>query len=81
MPDISQVSGAVTVFPSLYVSPFGNDGTIPLYSSIPIRTQLDSDCLPCVICGNSNTRFEIIQQEAFKVKTPLKNQITLSLGT
>jgi hypothetical protein len=81
MPDISEISGRVTLFPSLYVSPFGNDGTIPLYSSIPIRTQLDAECLPCVVCGNSNTRFEIIEQEAFKVKTPIKNEITVSFGT
>lgn len=81
MPDISKISGKVTVFPSLYVSPFGNDGTIPLYSSIPIRTQLDDACLPCVVCGNSNTRFEIIEQEAFRIEATAANQITLSLGT
>jgi hypothetical protein len=69
MPTIAQASEPITEFPNLYMSPFGSDGIIPLYSSIPIKTTNNS-CLPCVVCGNSNTRKQII---LFAASTPNSN--------
>ncbi len=64
MPTIAQLSEPVSVFPSVYISPFGNDGVIPLYSSIPLNNNTSGQCLPCVVCGNSKTRAEVISEEA-----------------
>jgi hypothetical protein len=59
MPSIQTASIPVTSFPNEFVSPWGNDEPIPLYSSVPLRSPVVG-CLPCVVCGNSNTRYEII---------------------
>jgi hypothetical protein len=63
MPTIAQLSEPVDVFPNLYISPYGNDGVIPLYSSVPINNFTSGDCLPCVVCGNSKTRAQILADQ------------------
>ena len=68
MPNISQISQQITEFPNLYISPYGNDGIIPLYSSVPIDNMTSGDCLPCVLCGNSVVRGKAIAQEAIKLQ-------------
>jgi hypothetical protein len=65
MPSILTAATPVTDFPNVYISPYGNDGVIPLYSSIPIyNTPSEASCLPCVVCGNSSTRQEINTAQA-----------------
>lgn len=61
MPTIQSASKEITDFPNAFISPFGNDGVIPLYSSIPIDFDGGEDCLPCVVCGNSAVRSKVIQ--------------------
>lgn len=51
MPDIAAANAPLTVLPNLFVSPFGNDETVPMYSSIPVSSSLATGCLPCVVCG------------------------------
>lgn len=63
MPSIIDASVKVTEFPNRFVSPFGDDPIVPLYSSVPIVVE-DSSCLPCVVCGNFATRNKVIQQQA-----------------
>jgi len=64
MPCIITASEPISSFPNLYISPYGNDGIIPLYSSIPIAYETAGECLPCVLCGNSPTRHQIISNES-----------------
>lgn len=65
MPSILTAATPITDFPNKYISPYGNDGVIPLYSSIPIyNTPSEASCLPCVVCGNSTTRQEINSTQA-----------------
>jgi hypothetical protein len=61
MPSIKTASQKITNFPNAFISPYGNDGVIPLYSSIPIDYKSGDDCLPCVVCGNSSIRSEVIE--------------------
>lgn len=63
MPSIAEVSVPVTEYPNKFISPFADDPIPPLYSSIPIRID-NNGCMPCSICGNSNKRSSIIQQQA-----------------
>jgi len=65
MPSIATVSKPVTEFPNKFISPFSDEPQTPLYSSIPISLQ-NSDCLPCVICGNIYVRNKVIQEQASK---------------
>lgn len=82
MPSIVTASIPVTRFKTQYVSPYGNDGVIPMYSSIPILTAPDNTaCLPCVICGNSSTRYKILEQEAISVQSTLINSVSIAVGT
>lgn len=81
MPTIQQASVPVTEFPNQYMSPFGNDGVIPLYSSIPLNTLTDPDCLPCMVCGNSTIRRQIISQQAENLQSTLANGVSLAVGT
>lgn len=81
MPSIVTASNPVTVFPNLFVSPFGNDGIIPLYSSIPIASQLNQDCLPCVVCANSNQRNAVIAQEATALSATIPTGTEIAVGT
>jgi len=78
MPTIVQASEKVVSFPNLYASPFGNDGIIPLYSSIPIESNNTNDCLPCVVCSNSVTRHQIILQQSLAFKSLNKDKIVVS---
>lgn len=64
MPNIAQLSKKVSTFPNMYISPYGNDGVIPLYSSIPIDNHTSGTCLPCVLCGNSSARAQVVSEEA-----------------
>lgn len=64
MPSIVDFSESVTEFPNIYISPYGNDGVIPLYSSLPIDNYTYGNCLPCVVCGNSTLRQQIVEDEA-----------------
>jgi hypothetical protein len=81
MPTIEQASVPVTDFPNQYMSPFGNDGIIPLYSSIPLNAPAEPDCLPCVVCGNSNIRRKIISQQSVNLQTTLANSVNIAVGT
>jgi len=81
MPTIQQASVPVTEFPNLYMSPFGNDGVIPLYSSIPINTPSDPDCLPCMVCGNSVVRRQVISQQSQNLQSTLANGVQVAVGT
>jgi len=63
MPSIIDASVKVTEFPNRFVSPFGDDPIVPLYSSVPIPIE-DNSCLPCVVCGNFLTRNKVIQRQA-----------------
>jgi len=59
MPSIIGASQQVKSFPNQFVSPFGNDGVIPFYSSLPLKSSSEG-CLDCVVCGNSLQRSDII---------------------
>jgi len=80
MPTIAQASIPVTKFANTYMSPYGNDGVIPLYSSIPINYQTSGDCLPCVLCGNSITRQNTISQTATTLQPTTPTGIQLAVG-
>jgi len=79
MPTITQVSAKVVSFPNMFSSPFGNDGVIPLYSSVPINNIESGECLPCVACGNSTKRHEIIVQQTATYKNLKPNNINIAL--
>jgi hypothetical protein len=79
MPSIVTASKPVTSFPNLYISPYGNDGVIPLYSSIPINNQTEGQCLPCVVCGNSTVRAKVIVAEASKSQSQIDDKLTIGV--
>jgi hypothetical protein len=81
MPSINTASVPVFSFPNLFVSPFGNDGVIPLYSSIPIDERTSSSCLPCVVCGNSNVRAQVVAAEAMKVPAIVDDSVRIDLSS
>lgn len=82
MPSILKSAEKVEKFPNLYISPFGNDGVIPLYSSIPLNlTNNNGECLPCVACGNSITRQQIIAQQSLAFRQLQDNNISVAVGT
>jgi len=62
MPSIQTASIPVTSFPNEFVSPWGNDEVIPLYSSVPLRSPVEG-CLPCVVCGSVIDRSAVIEKE------------------
>lgn len=66
MPNITQASVPVTVFPNKFISPFSDTTVIPLYSSIPFTAYKDPDCLPCAVCGGYNQRVKVIAEQAAK---------------
>jgi hypothetical protein len=77
MPSITTASEPVTEFPNKYVSPYGNDGIIPLYSSIPIlEYQGTTSCLPCVVCGKSSVRQEINSSQSLNSQNKQSLQVT-----
>jgi len=63
MPSIITASVQVTEFPNRFISPFGNDPIMPLYSSVPLFNP-QVGCMPCAACGTFATRNTIIQQQA-----------------
>lgn len=79
MPSIKTASEPVLAFPNLFVSPYGNDGVIPLYSSVPIDNRTSGDCLPCVVCGNSTVRTEILAVEAAKAQSEIDDTVNVTL--
>ena len=81
MPSIITASVPITSFSKLFISPYGNDGIVPLYSSVPITNQTTGACLPCVLCGNSNVRQAVIQQEAQNAQLPSQDTITFAQNT
>jgi hypothetical protein len=80
MPSITTASKQITYFPNLYISPYGNDGVIPLYSSIPIPTKTSGNCLPCVLCGNSVIRGQVVSQESTNLQPTLENGVQIAVG-
>jgi hypothetical protein len=54
MPSIYNSTQPITEFPNRFVSPYGNDLIIPIYSSVPVINQVTGECLPCVICEKRN---------------------------
>jgi hypothetical protein len=79
MPSIETASQSVTSFPNLYISPYGNDGVIQLYSSIPFSTNNSPKCLPCVMCGNSNLRENLLLSESYKLQPVQPNGVQMTL--
>ena len=75
MPSIIDASVKVTNFPNRFVSPFGDDPVVPLYSSVPIPIDVEN-CLPCVVCGNFETRNKVIQQQAERFKGYLPTELS-----
>jgi len=80
MPTITYASTQITEFPNLFVSPYGNDGIIPLYSSVPMTYSSTGSCLPCVVCGNSKTRASVIAEQSQNVQQTSTNGIQLATG-
>lgn len=79
MPSITDASLAVKEYPNLFVSPYGNDGVIPLYSSVPLKSPVEG-CLDCIVCGNSIVRQEIITSSS-QSGNKLLSQVTISPST
>jgi hypothetical protein len=80
MPSILTAATPVSEFPNKYISPYGNDGVIPLYSSIPIyNIPSNSTCLPCVVCGTSSTRTEINFEQAIGYRTNQQTGVVTTL--
>lgn len=75
MPSIVDASVTVTEFPNRFVSPFGDDPVVPLYSSVPIPIDTQN-CLPCVVCGNYANRNRVIQQQAEKFKGYIPTELS-----
>jgi hypothetical protein len=74
MPSIATASQRVTDFPSRFVFPFSNENAIPLYSSINFINPAENNCLPCIVCGNINDRFNAIEEQASRFKNYVPNQ-------
>lgn len=75
MPSIVDASITVIEFPNRFISPFGDDPVIPLYSSVPIFVDSDN-CLPCVVCGNYANRNKVIQQQAERFKDYVPTELS-----
>jgi len=65
MPSINDATEPVTYFPNRFVSPFGNDELIPLYSSLPILSPAGK-CLECIVCGTVKTRREVLDANSLR---------------
>ena len=79
MPSIKTASEPISAFPNLFVSPYGNDGVIPLYSSVPINNRTTGTCLPCVLCGNSTVRTELLAIQSAMVKSEIDDSVNVTL--
>ena len=58
MPTIQTASQAQPPLPNLWISPFGADAIMPLYSSVPIDTPYGF--MPCVACDTTVQRNQVI---------------------
>ena len=65
MPSIFTSIKEITNFPNKFISPFGDDPIVPIYSSVPFLTD-KNNCLPCAICGNNSVRNNILKTQAQK---------------
>ena len=54
---------------------------IPLYSSIPIDDRTRPGCLPCVVCGNSNVRAQVIAAEAARAPAMIDDSVRIDLSS
>lgn len=79
MPSIETASEPVSSFPNVFISPYGNDGVIQLYSSVPFSTKNSTQCLPCVMCGNSTVRANLLESESYRLQPVLPNGTQLTL--
>jgi len=80
MPSIDDATKEIESYPNLFISPFGNDGVIQLFSSIPFGNQNNAECLPCVICGTTQTRFAEINDAALEAASTDKNGVTITFS-
>jgi hypothetical protein len=78
MPTIADASVAVKNYPNKFVSPYGNDGIVPLYSSMPLKSPVEG-CLDCIVCGDSIVRTESISN-ATQNRRDI-NGVTITPGT
>jgi hypothetical protein len=62
MPDVKNNTTLATEFPNRFAYPYGNDGVIPLYSSIPLPTN--PDCFPGIVCGGLPARASVLESSA-----------------
>jgi len=74
MPSISTASISVPYYPNEYSSPYGNDEIVPLYSSVPLKSPV-AGCLPCIVCGNSIVRNQVITQSSYNKGEEVKQVI------
>jgi len=80
MPSITTSKLDTTNFPNKFISPFGDDPVVPIYSSIPFSTG-QNNCLPCAICGSNFDRQIIIKAEAERFNTiQTSNQEDILVG-
>lgn len=77
MPSIFTSTKEITNFPNKFISPFGDDPIVPIYSSIPFSNN-QSNCLPCAICGNNSTRNKILKTQAEKFSNYNQSEINKS---
>lgn len=80
MPSIDDATKKIESYPNLFISPFGNDGSIQLYSSIPFGNQNNIECLPCVVCGTSENRFAEINDAALEAASTDKNGVVITFS-
>jgi len=80
MPSITTSKLDTTNFPNKFISPFGDDPVVPIYSSIPFSTG-QNNCLPCAICGSNFQRNNILKAEAERFNTiQTSNQEDILVG-
>lgn len=79
MPNITDLTEQITFFPNLFISPFGNDGASPLYSSIPINLGNGTQCMPCSACGNATERQRLIANASTRLQTPLYDSTDIAI--
>lgn len=72
MPSILTATKEVTNFPNKFISPFGDDPIVPIYSSIPFTTN-QNNCLPCAVCGSNFERNNILKAQAEKFANYTQN--------
>lgn len=72
MPSILTATKEVTNFPNKFISPFGDDPIVPIYSSIPFTTN-ENNCLPCAVCGSTFERNNILKAQAEKFANYTQN--------